>query len=306
MAESGCGINQCKEEEPEIIPEAGPSSPRTDEYQWQEAVSVGESIAKSGRFSRRGSSYVRLLRRWKDVRNTPYTTSRPKDSQITKFLCAAMVNNTELLQEMIEKDFNPDTREATFNRSALHIACSRGFTDSVKLLLENGANPNIRDLNGNTPLHLASCTEHIAIIDLLLKYGTNVTLKDSNGLIALEIAIGKLRLSDRIISKMQKLTKSDIHTHRKNVVKVCEMIFQAFKQQVRGGSLLYIDPSEAGHMHQRHLEELLEELTEQLNKIKARNIDFDAMVDQVENLNIKGAIDSDINNLLSTLQKLSM
>lgn len=246
------------------------------------------------------------MERSKTSRSNPYSINRPKASLVSQFLNAAMVNNTELLQNMIDKGFSPNTREPTFNRSALHIAASRGFTDTVRVLLENGANPNIRDLNENTPLHLASCTENMALIELLLKAGTNVTLKDSNGLIALEIAIGKLRLSDRIISKMQKLTKSDIHTHRNNVVKVCEMIFEVFKEQVRRGGLLYLDPSEAAHRYQRRLEEMLEEFEEQLGRIKGRSIDFDAIVDQVENMTIKSEIDSDVNSLLSTLQKLAV
>lgn len=301
---------QPQEEEEEPIPEAAPSPPRSDDNDdhWEEAIRVAGSMVQSTyeRDQRPAEFKCRLDRSRTSNRNTPYSTHRPKSAQISQFLNAAMVNNTELLQQMIDRGFNPDLREPTFNRSALHIACSRGFTDTVRLLLENGANPNIRDLNQNTPLHLAACTEHMAIIDLLLKYGTNVTLKDASGLIALEIAIGKLRLSDRIISKMQKLTKSDIHTHRNNVVKVCEMIFNAFKQQVSGGSLLYVDPSPAGHEHQRHLEELLAELSEQLRRVRDRTIDFDSIVDRVENLGIRGEIDSDVDQLLSTLQKLAV
>lgn len=296
------------EEEEEPIPEAAPSPPRPDEDHWQEAIRVAGSIVQSTfeRDQRPAEFKLRLERSRTTIRNTPYSTNRPKSAQISQFLNAAMVNNTELIQQMIDRGFNPDLREPTFNRSALHIACSRGFTDTVRLLLENGANPNIRDLNENTPLHLAACTEHMAIIDLLLKYGTNVTLKDASGLIALEIAIGKLRLSDRIISKMQKLTKSDIHTHRNNVVKVCEMIFTAFKQQVSGESLLYVNPSPAGHEHQRHLEDLLADLGEQLKKVRERTIDFDSIVDRVENMGIRSEIDSDVDQLLSTLQRLAV
>lgn len=300
------------EEEEEPVPEAAPSPPRPDEDHWEEAIRVAGSMVHSTtttfeRDQRPAEFKLRLERSRTTIRNTPYSTNhRPRSAQISQFLNAAMVNNTELIQQMIDRGFNPDLREPTFNRSALHIACSRGFTDTVRLLLENGANPNIRDLNENTPLHLAACTEHMAIIDLLLKYGTNVTLKDASGLIALEIAIGKLRLSDRIISKMQKLTKSDIHTHRNNVVKVCEMIFNAFKQQVSGGSLLYVNPSPAGHEHQRHLEELLADLGEQLRRVRERTIDFDSIVDRVENLGIRSEIDSDVDQLLSTLQKLAV
>lgn len=67
-----------------------------------------------------------------------------------------------------------------------------------------------------------------------------------------------------------------------------------------------MDPSEAAHRYQRRLEEMLEEFEEQLGRIKGRSIDFDAIVDQVENMNIKSEIDSDVNSLLSTLQKLAV
>ena len=40
-------------------------------------------------------------------------------------------------------------------RSILHIACSWGHTDCVKLLLENGANPHVLDNEGCTPLQQA-------------------------------------------------------------------------------------------------------------------------------------------------------
>ncbi|XP_058464967.1 ankyrin repeat domain-containing protein 54 [Malaya genurostris] len=289
------------------VPEAGPSSTRPNDVYWQAAFRVGESMLQPDSKKKiLKEHFGAVLRNNRRKALAPYSKCRPRAEQTSIFLNAAMVNNTELLQDMINKGFDPDTREQTFNRSALHIACSRGFTDAVRLLLENGANPNIRDLNANTPLHLASCTENIAIIDLLLKFGTNVTLRDASGLIALEIAIGKLRLSDRIISKMQRLTKSDIHSHRNNVVRVCEMIFQVFKQQVRSGSLLYLDPSEAGHMQQRQLEEMLDDLSDQLDRIRSKNIDFDSIVDQVQNLNLKSEVDSDVDTMLSTLQKLAV
>lgn len=43
----------------------------------------------------------------------------------------------------------------------LHIAVLKNHTEATALLLQNGANPNMADANGNTPLHLASMDQHL-------------------------------------------------------------------------------------------------------------------------------------------------
>uniref|UniRef100_A0A182STU0 ANK_REP_REGION domain-containing protein n=1 Tax=Anopheles maculatus TaxID=74869 RepID=A0A182STU0_9DIPT len=158
----------------------------------------------------------------------------------------------------------------------------------------------IRDKNLNTPLHLASSTESVEVVKLLLDYGTNVLLRDSNGLLALDFSIGKLRLSERIISKMQKLTQSDIHKHREKTAEICERIFAVFKQQIRN-----IDPPSLG-LDDAKLEQMLNDFSEQLDKVRQRKIDLDSIVDQISNLKVKSEIDNDVSSLLSTLQQFTL
>lgn len=52
-----------------------------------------------------------------------------------------------------------------------------------RLLLDKGANPNQKDSLGNTPLHLAACTNHVEVVTLLLKAGelTQVVLRFQSG-----------------------------------------------------------------------------------------------------------------------------
>ncbi|XP_041056011.1 BRCA1-associated RING domain protein 1 [Carcharodon carcharias] len=53
----------------------------------------------------------------------------------------------------------------------LHVASIKGDITTVEQLLENGANPNIKDHAGWTPLHEACNHGHVEIVELLLKFG---------------------------------------------------------------------------------------------------------------------------------------
>lgn len=61
-------------------------------------------------------------------------------------------------------------------------------------MLERGADPNLQDVVGNTPLHLAACTNHTEMVTLLLKYGTDVTTLDKSGRSPLQLAESKLKI----------------------------------------------------------------------------------------------------------------
>ena len=64
----------------------------------------------------------------------------------------------------------------------------------VHLLLKYGANPNMRDYIGRTPLHLAIVMQNISVVTLLLNAGTDVLLTDFNGHTPLQLAQSQLRL----------------------------------------------------------------------------------------------------------------
>ena len=53
-------------------------------------------------------------------------------------------------------------------RTCLHIASSKGSLEIVRLLLDYGANPNIRDCVSNLPIHLAIIASHVPVVTLLL------------------------------------------------------------------------------------------------------------------------------------------
>lgn len=65
--------------------------------------------------------------------------------------------------------------------------------NSVKILLDKGANPNIQCSNQQTPLMIASINDELVIVKLLLKYEADDTLKDNQDRTAYDLSHGKVR-----------------------------------------------------------------------------------------------------------------
>ena len=66
--------------------------------------------------------------------------------------------------------------------------CTDGYTKIVKFLLNKGADTNLQNYDGDTPLHLAASYEMEYIIKLLLHYNADVNIKNKKGETALNSA----------------------------------------------------------------------------------------------------------------------
>jgi tetratricopeptide (TPR) repeat protein len=67
-------------------------------------------------------------------------------------------------------------------------AASSGNLELVKLLLEKGANPTVKDKDGSTPLMFAARVGNLEIVKLLLARGARLEASDKYGRTALDIA----------------------------------------------------------------------------------------------------------------------
>lgn len=62
----------------------------------------------------------------------------------------------------------------------------------LKYFLEKGANPNIRDFQGNTPLFVANFASNREAIDLLLKFGADPNIRNNAGILYKDFKTGEL------------------------------------------------------------------------------------------------------------------
>ncbi len=63
-------------------------------------------------------------------------------------------------------------------RSLLYLSCKCGYKEFVIFLLENGADPEKKQINGSIPLHAACYYRHKEIVDLLLEAGCSYKIKN--------------------------------------------------------------------------------------------------------------------------------
>lgn len=113
-----------------------------------------------------------------------------------RFIQAVNTHHTDEVKMFLENGVSPNSTD-TDKRSALHIACSKGYADIVEILLRFGANPNQRDIIQNTPLHLAACVHNYPIISMLIKANADVHSLDSHGRNPFQLASSKLQMLQR-------------------------------------------------------------------------------------------------------------
>ncbi len=72
--------------------------------------------------------------------------------------------------------------------TALHYSVLGNNLDAAKMLLTNGADANIADINGYTPLHTAAACGFLQISSLLILFGANLFVETHDGDLPVDLA----------------------------------------------------------------------------------------------------------------------
>ncbi|XDG08902.1 hypothetical protein ABKA04_008517 [Annulohypoxylon sp. FPYF3050] len=76
---------------------------------------------------------------------------------------------------------NPDSINLRLKQSALHLCAAGGFTQLARILLDRGAQVDLGDVYGETPLFKAVTGQSTDMVKLLLRYGANRNVRSSQG-----------------------------------------------------------------------------------------------------------------------------
>ena len=102
----------------------------------------------------------------------------------TPLVLASYYDREEFIEFLVSKEVQIETRQGY--PTAVQACSYKGFNSSLEVLLEYGADPNLYDANGTSPLIYAAQFNHKEVVVTLLKYGANPEYKDPNGQSAID------------------------------------------------------------------------------------------------------------------------
>jgi serine/threonine protein kinase len=130
------------------------------------------------------------------------------------FFEACLSNNPNLCKDLIDinrlKEFavNPNTKNPDGN-TGLHIASAQGYTEICRMLIENAVNldVNSKDYNNRTPLHLACIHNQLEIVQILVKSKAQLRLIDKLGNTPMDYALNN---SNHLITELLSAELSNL------------------------------------------------------------------------------------------------
>jgi hypothetical protein len=117
--------------------------------------------------------------------------------------CAENGFTTSVKRLLSIRNINVNLKDDLNGRTPLHWAAYNGHIEIARLLLQNGADVNVRDDDGWTPLLLAAWNGHVDILHLLVENGADLEAQSSHGGRALHSAAyrGNLPFIQELISR---------------------------------------------------------------------------------------------------------
>jgi len=119
------------------------------------------------------------------------TPAMAQFSDSYNFLKAVRDGNGDDAMKYLSKPGAPvlNTRDPATGETALHISVKTHAVNWVGFLLNKGANPDIKDRNGNTPLHDAALVGDPTSLTYLLGMKARVNATNNNGETPLILAV---------------------------------------------------------------------------------------------------------------------
>lgn len=132
------------------------------------------------------------ITRVRELVEAGWDVNQPDSETVTLLHWAAINNRREIVRYFLDKGAKVDAIGGELNATPLHWATRQGHLNAVVLLMNAGADPNIRDAEGCSCIHLAAQFGHTALVAYFIARGVSLDVQDRSGMTALMWAAWKI------------------------------------------------------------------------------------------------------------------
>ncbi|XP_057896821.1 DNA-binding protein RFXANK isoform X1 [Melospiza georgiana] len=129
-----------------------------------------------------------LIRLKEHLRKGENLVNKPDERGFTPLIWAAAFGEIETVRHLLEWGADPHAL-AKERESALALASMGGYTDIVTMLLDKDVDINTYDWNGGTPLLYAVRGNHVKCVEALLACGADLTEEADSGYTPMDLAV---------------------------------------------------------------------------------------------------------------------
>uniref|UniRef100_A0A8D2L544 Regulatory factor X associated ankyrin containing protein n=2 Tax=Varanus komodoensis TaxID=61221 RepID=A0A8D2L544_VARKO len=136
--------------------------------------------------------------------------NKPDERGFTPLMWASAFGEIETVRTMLEWGADPHIL-AKARESALSLASTGGYTNIITLLLQHDVDINTYDWNGGTPLLYAVRGNHVKSVEALLDHGADLTTEADSGYTPMDLAValGYRKVQQVIEKHILKLYRSN-------------------------------------------------------------------------------------------------
>jgi len=170
--------------------------------------------------------------------------NRQKDDHTTRFLFAASRDDIATIRLMCDQGFDPDSCDYD-SRTALMVASMKGNIDAIEKLLEYGADPHLKDHHGTCALLEAIVNGHDVAVDILLNERTHLDLHwmddaRASGLLNKAVFEGDIQKLKRLVKANVNIDAGDYDKRTPIHIAASEGNMAAFMILVEAGANLEV------------------------------------------------------------------
>ncbi len=134
---------------------------------------------------------------------------------------AVFGGDLDVVKQAIDGGMDVNARNPQFGEPMLSTAALMGHTEIMTFLLEKGADINVRNGDGNTPLHAAAFLGRADAVELLLEHGVDANVRNNGGGSAIESATLDWGITQGILAFIQlEVDEAVVKAGRAKVVRI--------------------------------------------------------------------------------------